>query len=323
VLLSLQANVAQDYFSLRSLDAEIATVTRTVGLRHEQVDLVRSRYEGGIGNELDVAQAETELATTEADAASLAEQRDQMENALAILIGQNPADFHLLALPESDTNWHPQPPAIPAGLPADLLQRRPDVAQAERQLASANAKIGVAKGAFFPVLTLTASGGYLSGEVNSMFDWSSRTWTFGPSLSLPIFAGGRNRANLQHARAAFDESVALYRQRVLVAFGDVENGLSDIRHLADQAAAQERAVDNARRAADLATDRYRSGIVAYLTVVDAERAALDNERSNAQLAGQRLVAAVQLIKALGGGWNADPGLAQASTAPAPTLSKPN
>jgi multidrug efflux pump len=323
VLLTLQANVAQDYFSLRSLDAEIATVTSTVGLRHEQVQLVRSRYEGGIGNELDVAQAETELATTEADAAALAQQRDQMENALAILAGQNPADFHLAALPGSNTDWHPQPPSIPAGLPADLLQRRPDVAQAERQLASANAKIGVAKAAFYPVLTLTGSGGYLSGDVDSLFNWSSRTWSFGPSLSLPIFAGGRNQANLHRSQAAFAEAVAAYRQRVLVAFGDVENSLADIRHLADQAAAQERAVDNARRAADLATDRYRSGIVAYITVVDAEREALDNERANAELAGQRLVASVQLIKALGGGWNADPGLAQAGTAPEPILSKPN
>jgi len=323
VLLTLQANVAQDYFSLRSLDAEIATVTSTVGLRHEQVQLVRSRYEGGIGNELDVAQAETELATTEADAAALARQRDQMENALAILVGQNPAGFHLAVLPESNTNWHPQPPAIPAGLPADLLQRRPDVAQAERQLASANAKIGVAKAAFFPVLTLTGSGGYLSGDVDSLFNWNSRTWSFGPSLSLPVFAGGRNQANLHRSQAAFAETAALYRQRVLVAFGDVENSLADIRHLADQATAQERAVDNARRAADLATDRYRSGIVAYITVVDAEREALDNERSNAQLAGQRLIAAVQLIKALGGGWDAAPGLSQADGAPAPVLSKAN
>ena len=323
VLLTLQAEVAQDYFSLRALDAEIATVTSTVGLRHEQVQLVRSRYEGGIGNELDVAQAETELATTEADAASLAEQRDQMENALAILAGENPANFHLAALSNSNMNWHPQPPAIPPGLPADLLQRRPDVAEAERQLASANAKIGVAKAAFFPVLTLTGSGGYLSGEMNTLFNWDSQTWSFGPSLSLPIFAGGRNRANLQHSRAAFDEATAMYRQRVLVAFGDVENSLADIRHLADQAAAQERAVDSARHAADLATDRYRSGIVAYLTVVDAEREALNNERTNAQLAGQRLVAAVQLIKALGGGWNAAPVLSQANARPETTLSKSN
>ena len=319
-LLSLAANVAQDYFSLRSLDAEIATVTRTVALRHEQVQLVRSRYEGGIGNELDVAQAETELATTEADAAALARQRDQLENALAILAGQNPSDFHLPALSASNLNWHPQPPVIPAGLPGDLLQRRPDVAAAERQLASANAKIGVARAAFFPVLTLTGSGGFLSGDVDSLFNWNSRTWSVGPSLSLPLFAGGRNRANVSRSQAAYAEAVARYRQSVLVAFSDVENSLSDIRHLTDQAAAQERAVDNARHAADLATDRYRSGIVAYLTVVDAERAALENERANAQLAGQRLIASVQLIKALGGGWQAAPALTRADAAPTPVLS---
>jgi hydrophobe/amphiphile efflux-1 (HAE1) family protein/NodT family efflux transporter outer membrane factor (OMF) lipoprotein len=306
VLLTLQADVAQNYFSLRSLDAEIGTVTGTVGLRHEQVKLVRSRYEGGIGNELDIAQAETELATTEAEAASLARQRDQMENALAILAGQNPSTFHLAALGDATTNWHPQPPEIPAGLPADLLERRPDVAGAERQLASASAKIGVAKAAFFPVLTLTGSGGYLSGSVDNLFDWHSGTWAFGPSLSLPLFAGGRNRANYHRSQAAFAEAVAAYRQQVLVAFGDVENSLSSIRHLTDQAAAEERAVENSRRAADLATDRYRSGIVAYLSVVDAERDALADERANAQLAGQRLIAAVQLIKALGGGWTEAP-----------------
>ncbi len=145
-------------------------------LRHEQVRLVRSRFEGGIGSELDVAQAETELATTEAEAASLAHQRDELENAIAILVGENPATFKLAALEKADIIWNPQPPAIPAGLPADLLERRPDVAAAERQLASANAKIGVAKGAFFPVVTLTASGGYLSGDVESLFNWSSHVW---------------------------------------------------------------------------------------------------------------------------------------------------
>ena len=323
VLLTLQSDVAQNYFSLRSLDAEIATVRDTLDLRHEQVNLVRSRYEGGIGNELDVAQAETELATTEADAADLARRRDQLENALAILAGQNPSAFHLAALGQANTNWHPQPPAIPAGLPADLLERRPDVATAERQLASANAKIGVARAAFFPVLTLTGSGGFLSGDVDSLFNWNSRTWSIGPSVSLPIFAGGRNRANLRRSQAAFAEAAALYRQQVLVAFGDVENSLSDIRHLADQAAAQERAVESARRAADLATDRYRSGIVAYIEVVDASRDALATERTNAELAGQRLIAAVQLIKALGGGWNATPLPALAAAAPAPDLSARN
>jgi NodT family efflux transporter outer membrane factor (OMF) lipoprotein len=300
VLLTLQADVAQNYFSIRALDAEIATVNATVDLREQQVALVRSRFDGGIGSELDVARAETELATTEAEAASLAQRRAELENAIAILIGKNPSTFTLAAY---TNNWRPQPPAIPAGLPAELLERRPDVAEAERQLASANARIGIAKAAFFPVLTLTGSGGFVSGDIDSLFKWDSRTWSLGPSLSLPLFAGGRNRANYQRSKSAFEESVALYRQHVLVAFGEVENSLSGIHYLDAQAEAQQRAVTNARRAADLATDRYRSGIVSYLEVVDASREALQSERANAQLTGQRLIASVQLIKALGGGWS--------------------
>ncbi len=315
VLLTLQTDVAQNYFALRSLDAEIATVAGTVDLRNEQVHLVRSRFEGGVGSELDVAQAQTELATTEAEAASLAHQRDELENAIAILVGENPTIFKLAALDNAGKIWNPEPPIIPAGLPADLLERRPDIATAERQMASANAKIGVAKGAFFPVVTLTASGGYLSGDVESLFNWSSHVWSIGPSVSLPIFAGGRNRANLQRARGAYDESVALYRQQVLVAFGDVENSLSGIRQLAVQAEAQARAVTSARRATELATQRYRSGIVAYIEVVDASRDALTAERANAQLAGQRLITTVQLIKALGGGWNEQEMVARDSAPP--------
>ncbi len=310
VLLTLQADVAQNYFAVRSLDAEIATVTATVVLRKEQVRLVRSRFEGGIGNELDIARAETELATTEAEAAELARRRAEMENAIAILTGSNPAAFRLEALGSS--NWAPLPPAIPAGLPADLLERRPDVAEAERQLASANARIGVAKAAFFPVLTLTGSGGYLSADVDSFFKWDSRTWSLGPSLSLPLFAGGRNRANYRRSQAVYEEAVAHYRQQVLVAFGDVENSLSGTRHLIDQAAAQQTGGgQRAARRVDLATDRYRSGLVSYLEVVDASRDALQAERANAQLAGQRLITAVRLIKALGGGWtnSAAPSLA--------------
>jgi outer membrane protein, multidrug efflux system len=301
VLLTLQADVAQNYFRLKALDAEIATVSGTVDLRKEQVRLVRSRFHGGIGNDLDIARAETELATTEAEAAALAQNRAVLEDAIAILAGRNPSSFHLA--PEAPGNWNPQAPEIPAGLPADLLERRPDVAQAERQLASANARIGVAKAAFFPVLMLTGSGGYLSADVDTLFNWNSRTWSIGPSLSLPIFAGGRNKANYQRSKAVFDESVANYRQQVLVAFGEVEDSLSGIRHLADQSSAQQRAVTNARRAVALATNRYRSGIVGYIEVVDASRDALQAERGNAQLAGQRLIADVQLIKALGGGWN--------------------
>jgi multidrug efflux system outer membrane protein len=303
VLLTLQADVAQNYFALRALDAEIATVTGTVGLRKEQVRLVRSRFEGGIGNELDIARAETELATTEAEAASLAQRRNELENAVALLVGANATVFKLPPLDDANTKWNPRTPVIPAGLPADLLERRPDVAEAERQLAAANARIGVAKAAFFPVLTLTGSGGYVSGDIDSLFKWDSRTWSLGPSLSLPIFAGGRNRASYHRSQAAYQEAIARYRQQVLIAFGEVENSLAGIRHLLDQAAAQQRAVTNARRAADLATDRYRSGIVSYLEVVDASREALQAERANARLAGQRLVTVIQLVKALGGGWN--------------------
>jgi multidrug efflux system outer membrane protein len=317
VLLTLQSDVAENYFTLRSMDAEIATVTGTVRLRQEQVRLVRSRFEGGIGSELDVARAETELATTEAEAAALQQRRDRMENAIAILAGQNPSNFKLAPLSAAENLWDPQTPVVPAGLPSDLLERRPDVAAAERQLASANARIGVAKGAFFPVLTLTGSGGYLSGDVEDLFNWNSRTWSIGPSVSLPIFAGGRNRANLERARSVYDESVALYRQQVLVAFGDVEDSLSAIRHLADQAEAQSRAVTSAKRAASLAEDRYRSGIVAYIEVVDANRDELSAERANAQLAGERLIATVQLIKALGGGWNENDSVASISPAAEP------
>jgi multidrug efflux system outer membrane protein len=193
---------------------------------------------------------------------------------------------------------------VPSGLPGDLLERRPDVAEAERLLAAANARIGVAKAAFFPVLRLTGSGGYVSADVDNLFNWESRVWSIGPSLSLPIFAGGRNVANLSRSKSAYDESIARYRQQILVAFGDVENSLAGIHHLGEQFTAQNRAVTNARRAAELAGDRFRAGIVSYLEVVDANREALQAERGRAQLAGQRLAASVQLIKALGGGWTA-------------------
>src|SRR5207247_5195110 len=217
---------------------------------------------------------------------------------------ENPSTFKFAAASGDDgIKWSPAPPTVPAGLPADLLERRPDVSEAERQLAAANARIGIAKAAFFPVVRLTGSGGYVSGEIESMFNWESRVWSIGPSVSLPIFAGGRNRANYKRSQAAYQEAIAKYRQQILVAFGELENSLAGIHHLSNQAAAQDRAVANARRAAELATDRFRSGIVSYLEVVDASRDALQAERGSARLTGQRLVVSVQLIKALGGGWS--------------------
>jgi len=299
-LLTLQGDVAQNYFLLRAIDAEISTMTRTVELRKEQVQLVRSRFEGGIGNELDVARAETELAGAEADAASLAKRRAELENAIAVLVGANPAAFRLSSRDAVD--WKPKTPVIPYGLPSDLLERRPDVAEAERQLASANARIGIAKAAFFPVLRLTGSGGYVSADIDNLFNWEGRIWSIGPSLSLPIFAGGRNRASLKRSRSVFEEAIAKYRQRILIAFGEVENSLAGLHHLSIQAAAQDRALASSRRAGELAGERYRAGIVSYLEVVDANRATLQTERASVQLTGQRLVATVQLVKALGGGW---------------------
>ncbi len=304
ILLTLQADVAQNYFSLRAMDEEIVVVQRTLALRREQVDIVRSRFDSGLGSQLDVARAETELATAEGDVAALLRRRAELENALAILVGESPSTFKLASQAHVDAQWKIKPPIVPAGLPSELLERRPDIAEAERQLAADNARIGVAKAAFFPVVRLTASGGYLSAEAEDLFNWESRVWSFGPSVSLPIFAGGRNAANLQRARDRYDESVARYRQRVLVAFGEVENALAGIRLLEEQAAAQQRAVESASRAHELARESFTVGITDYLDVIDADRAALQTHRANLQLAGQRLNAVVQLIKALGGGWDA-------------------
>ena len=315
VQLVVQADVAQNYFTLRALDAELATVVSTIGLRKEQLQLVRNRFEGGVATELDVARAQTELAIAEAELAALARQRAALENALAVLLGEPASAFKLPALARAHTAWQPQPPVVPAGLPADLLERRPDVAEAERQLASANARIGVAKSAFFPVLRLTGSGGFVSGDLANLFSLDSRVWNIGPSLSIPLFAGGRNQANLQRSQAAYDEAVARYRQQILVAFGEVETSLSGLHHLAKQAEAQARAVASARRAAELANERYKGGIVSYLEVVDANRATLQVERAAAQLTGQRLLASVLLIKSLGGGWDNSALLSQTTAQP--------
>lgn len=303
LLLTLQADVAQNYFSLRATDEEIVVLQRTVVLRREQVDIMRTRFDTGLGGELDVARAETELATAEGDVAALMRNRTELENALAILVGESPSSFKLVAQTHATNKWQIQPPAVPAGLPSGLLERRPDIAEAERQLAADNARIGVAKAAFFPVVSLTASGGYLSADAEDLFDWGSRVWSLGPRISLPIFAGGRNTANLQRAKDHYEESVARYRQRVLVAFGEVENALAGIRLLQTQAAAQDRAVQSAGRAHSLARESFTIGITDYLDVIAADRAELSAQRTSLQLTGQQLNAVVQLVKALGGGWS--------------------
>lgn len=299
VRLALASDVAANYFSLRALDRELAIVRRTVELRRSALELVSSRVKIGTAGELDSVRAAAELATTEAEAAALANRRAAVQNALAVLVGAAAPEF---AIGDS-ANALRTPPPVPAGLPASLLERRPDVAAAERALAAANAKIGVAKAAFFPAISLTGSAGFASGDVDRLFQADSRVWSIGPSLYLPIFQGGRNRANLARSRAAYDEAVAAFRQRVLVAFREVQDALTATQLLAEQSAAQDRALAAARRAAELAQVRYDAGYVSYLEVIDAQRTALTTERASAQLAAVRLNASVALIKSLGGGWH--------------------
>jgi multidrug efflux system outer membrane protein len=194
-------------------------------------------------------------------------------------------------------------PAVPAGLPSGLLERRPDIAAAERSLAAANARIGVAKAAFFPAISLTGGAGYASGDIDGLFRADSRAWSIGPSLYLPIFQGGRNRANLARSRAAYEEAVAVFRQHVLIAFREVQDALTAGRYLTEQSGAQERALSSAQRATVLAQRRYDAGYVSYLEVIDAQRTALSNQRASVQLTAQRLNTSIALIKALGGGWS--------------------
>jgi len=296
--LALAAEVASTHFTLRALDRELRLVTDTLGWRRDALQLVQARFRSGNAGELDVARAETELAATEAEAAALAHRRAGVETALAVLLGE-PAPTFVLSDRESETL---PPPAVPAGLPSALLTRRPDITAAERTLAAAHARIGVAKAAFFPALSLTGTAGYASAEIDDLFQRDSRLWAIGPSLYLPLFQGGRNRAQLARSRAAYEEALATYRQQVLVAFREVQDALTAARWLAEQADAQARAVDSARRGAELSQKRYDAGFVSYLEVVDAQRTALEVERAAARLAGQRLVIHVALIKALGGGW---------------------
>jgi outer membrane protein, multidrug efflux system len=302
VRLSLTANIAATYFSLRGLDHEILILRNTAALRQRSLDLISAQFNHGIATELDTSRAETELAAVDAESSALAARRESLQDALAVMVG-DPASAFALAPSTADIAL----PAVPAGLPSDLLERRPDIAAAERSLAAANARIGVAKAAFFPALSLTGAAGFDSGNTGSLFGTDSRVWAFGPSLYLPLFQGGRNQANLDRSRAAFEQSVAAYRQEVLEAFREVQDSLASTQILAEQAGAQDRAVASARRAAELAQKRYDAGYVSYLDVVEAERTELENERGSAQLASERLNVTVALIKALGGGWTAAPG----------------
>jgi multidrug efflux system outer membrane protein len=297
VLLLLRADVATNYFALRSLDSEIDVQRKTIKAYQDALNLTNSRFQGGISTELDVEQAKATLAAAQSQLGAFQQNRAQFEHAIAVDLGVPPANFSIPFNPLNLT-----PPAIPAGLPSDLLERRPDVAAAERRVAAQNAEIGVAIAAYFPVVRLTGQTGFDSGDISLLFNWESRIWSYGPSVQFPIFEGGRITANVKQQRAAYEENVANYRQTVLVAFQDVEDSLSAIRYLQVQYEAENRAYQSYQKALDLTNARYSSGLVSYFDVIQAQNLALSAEQLTVQLAGNRMAATVRLIKAMGGGW---------------------
>ncbi len=299
VLLGIQAEVASTYFKLRALDREVTIVREAVGLRGEALKIASAQVRVGAGSDLEEAQAEAEVASAEAEIPALRAERDRQENALALLLGANASTFSVSVR----SGNLPSPPRQPVGLPTDLLERRPDIAAAERQLAAATARIGVAQAEFFPSVSLMGNGGFQSGDLDLLFEPASLMWSYGPKIHVPLFSGNKNRFNLSRSHAQHDEALAAYRQAFLTAVADVETGLSALRHLQTQAEAQERARESAERAAKIAEARYRSGSSPYLEAIEANRTALSLQRASAQTAGQRLTATVSLIKAIGGGWD--------------------
>jgi len=301
-LLALQADVAQHYFLLQSLDAERELLKNTVSIRSEANRIMQKRFDVGTVNEIDLSFTKSELAIANSDLINLNRQRSVLENAMAILLGQNPSEYHFAETP----NFNITPPLIPAGIPSELLQRRPDIAIAQAQMKAANIRIGVARAAFFPSLNLTANGGFQSTELGDIFKWSSRTWalgqTAGTALAMNIFDSGRNFGQLDSAHSAYDAAVANYRNQVLVAMGDVENALNDQKLLAEQSQQQDIAAQATTRTLDLTQKRYTQGDVNYFEVATAQAAMLATNRASIQTHAQRVIATINLIRALGGSW---------------------
>jgi multidrug efflux system outer membrane protein len=308
VRLALQADVAQRYFNLRELDAELDVDNRSVALRSRALELVQRRFDEGEISELDVRRAQSELATARSEAMTAERLRAVSEHSLAVLLGKIVADFSVEHDPLVSVDIR-----IPPGLPSSMLERRPDVAAAERAMAAANARIGVAKSAFFPALNLTGTAGFESASLSDLFKWSSRAFLAGPfagtALTVPLFDGGRRKGDLAHARASYEANVDDYRQLVLVAFREVEDNLSELRILQDQTLTQAEAVKASARAALLSRTQYQEGAVNFLDVIDADRTVLQSQRAAAELAGLQAVATVNLIRALGGSWSTAPALA--------------
>jgi multidrug efflux system outer membrane protein len=297
VLLTLTADVAADYFLLRSLDSEIAIVQETIRLHNERLDILNDRLSNGAIPEADVDQVKTELSSSKADLADVIRRRSETLHALALLCGKPAGPFEVAKRPVTTPV-----PAVPPGLPSSLLERRPDIARAERELAAANAKIGEAEAAYFPALSLNGQAGYLSNEAGNLFSVDSRVWSVTPALGLPLFNAGRTSSGIEQAKASYQKALAGYRQTVLTAFKDVEDSLVQIKLRNEQAASQAEALASAGRVAELARARYDAGAASYLDVADAEQNMLPYQRLQVQLENQRLAAAVRLIKALGGGW---------------------
>jgi len=298
VRLLVSSELAADYFQLRELDAEMAVVQKSIDYQQKGLDLVEKRHQGGAVSGLDVAQQQTVLDSSITQLSLLQQQRAQFQHALAVLQGLPVPEF---TAPVRVLNA--QPPAVPVGLPSELLQRRPDIATAERMVASANAQIGVAKSAFYPSISLGGGAGFQSADITKLLNGPSGLWSLGLSALEPVIAGGRNRARLEGARATYDEQVANYREAVLTAFQQVEDALAGLSALNAASESQLRAVADAERSLDISNARYTGGLVTYLDVITAQEQMLTNERLATQIQGQRLVTSVLLIKALGGGWD--------------------
>jgi NodT family efflux transporter outer membrane factor (OMF) lipoprotein len=298
VNLSMHADLAVDYFQARSLDAEEQLLNTTVTQYEQALQLTESRFQGGIASEVEVQQAKTVLQTTRAQAIDVGVLRAQFEHAVAILIGKPPAEFSLPPLPLTAP-----PPHVPLGLPSDLLERRPDIAAAERRVASANAQIGVAKSAYYPSINLSASGGFESSSITTLLNGPSGIWSFGLSAVGTVFDVGRRRALTDQARAAYDSQVANYRQSVLNGFQQVEDNLAAVRILENEAKVQDEAVVAAQNSLNLSITRYKGGVTSYLEVITAQNAALTDEVTAVNILGRRMANTVLLIQALGGGWD--------------------
>ena len=296
--LSEQASLAEFFFELRGQDALQALYTATIEADKKALDLALARYETGVDDQISVVEARNTLQSAQSDSINLGVARAQYEHAIAVLIGTNPSSFSIPVKP-----LNAKPPAVPIGMPSQLLERRPDIAASERAMAVANAQIGIAYAAFYPDLTLSASGGFNSSSLGHLFDWPSRFWSIGPSLSETVLDVGLRSAGAQQYRATYNASVATYRETVLTAFQQVEDYLASVRILSQQILKEQEAVQSAQQFVDLETERYKTGIDPYVDVVTAQTTLLTNQRSLATLQIQSMTSSVQLIQALGGGWD--------------------